>query len=192
MTALRLRRPTCSYMFGAARARGRLSALAAVGLVVVLGCAGPHLTTSPTDQTGVSVPTGQNPAWVDCLLEQGFWITRIDPPAIEGDPPGYVLESDYEPEDGMARMVACRQEYAPYKEKTPDELQVIYERWVTERSCLIELGYKPAEPPSLETFISSWRSGPWMPTDGIDTSAWTDAEFQRAKDRCTLEFYTRS
>jgi hypothetical protein len=163
-------------------------------MVVLIGCTAPgtNIPRSTTDPGGIAIPTGENPAWVECLLEQGFWITRIDPPAVEGDTPGYVLESTYPPEEGMARLVACRKRYAPYLEKTTDELRVIYDRWVAERACLIELGYTPVQPPSFEMFVSSWRTGPWMPVDGIDTSSWTDAELQRAKERCTLEFYTRT
>jgi hypothetical protein len=102
-----------------------------------------------------------------------------------------VLESDYEPEEGFAIIVACREKYSPYHEKTTGELRVIYDRWVAERDCLTELGYRPAEPPSFEKFVSDWRTGPWNPLDGVDTSSWTDAQYRAAKERCTLEFFSR-
>lgn len=68
---------------------------------------------------------------------------------------------------------------------------MIYDRWVKERECLVDLGYHPTEPPTLETFISDWKTGPWDPLTGVDTGAWTDADYQAAKQACTLEFYGR-
>lgn len=177
------------------RARSWIRAFAALAIALMSGCGPvatpPEVTISPSPSTGLSVPTGDVPQWVQCALDQGFWITRVDPPEIDGDPPRYVLESDYAPEEGMAIFTDCRNRYAPYHEKTTEELRVIYDRWVDERDCLIGLGYRPAEPPSFETFVSDWRTGPWSPIDGVDTSSWTDAEYREAKDRCTLEFFSR-
>lgn len=92
----------------------------------------------------------------------------------------------------MAIMVECSEKY-PQPEKTDAEVRVIYDRWVKERECLVGLGYDPVEPPTFEKFMADWRStGPWMPIDGIDTNAWSGADYEAAKKACTLEFFSRS
>lgn len=183
------------HRLGRARVRVSARTLAAFGLLVVGACnplSGPTLQTSPPSaSSGVSIPTGELPAWVQCAVDQGFRVARVDPPEIEGDPPRYVLEADYPAAQGMEILTACRDKHAPYQEKSTAELRVIYDRWVAERECLIELGYQPDEPPSFEKFVSDWRIGPWMPIDGVDTNLWTDADYAEAKQRCVLEFFDR-
>lgn len=170
-------------------------ALAAVAVLLAVACtpvsAPGTKTGSPTPSIGVSIPTGELPAWVQCAVDQGFRVARVDPPEIEGDPPRYVLEADYPAAQGMEILTACRDKHAPYQEKSTPELRVIYDRWVAERECLIELGYQPDKPPSFEKFVSDWRIGPWLPIDGVDTGSWTDADYAEAKQRCTLEFFDR-
>jgi hypothetical protein len=171
--------------------------------VVVIGVAvawvaacGPAVTPSQSPQgsgRGISIPTEQLTALDQCMFEHGFWITEVHEPSFEGDKPWYTWESDYSAEEGFAIVVECRDTFSPRREKTEAELRDIYDRWVAERDCLVELGYRPAEPPSFEKFVSDWRSvGPWMPNDGVDTEHWTDAEYREAKERCTLEMYDRS
>jgi hypothetical protein len=71
---------------------------------------------------------------------------------------------------------------------TDNDLRIVYNRWVGERDCLVKLGYSPAQPPSFETFVQSWTTGPWMPIDGVDVSNWTDVQYKQAKAQCNLEF----
>jgi hypothetical protein len=126
------------------------------------------------------------------MIDEGFRVSGVQPPSFEGDPPSYVFESDLPAAEGMTKLVACREKFAPYQEKTEAELRIVYDRWVDERDCLVGLGYQPAEPPSFEKFVSDWKAGPWMPIDGVDTRSWTDAQYRDAKERCTLEMYDRS
>ena len=76
---------------------------------------------------------------------------------------------------------------------TEERLRTIFRRWLDERTCLVELGYRPDPAPSFERFVSDWRSfdGPWMPIDGVNTNAWSDADYAEAKEQCTLEFFDR-
>lgn len=162
---------------------------------LVVGCAlaaGPTTSLPSSTAGGIAIPAEQLTAFDRCMLDHGFRIAQVKPPSLEGGKPSYVYESDHAPEQGFALMTECRNEFAPYQEKTSAELREIYDRWVAERECLIALGYEPAEPPSLEKFMSDWRSGPWTPIDGIDTQRWTDVEYRDAKERCTLEMYDRS
>jgi hypothetical protein len=72
-----------------------------------------------------------------------------------------------------------------------DDIRETYYRWVDEYHCLIGLGYQPAAPPTVETFISSWKSmGVWMPIDGTDSDNWTQTQYDEAKSKCTLEMFT--
>ncbi|MBI2762429.1 MAG: hypothetical protein HYX54_01545 [Chloroflexi bacterium] len=114
------------------------------------------------------------------------------PPQADWDLPEYVFESDLPPAQARETMDECSR-LNPTAEKTDEELRVIYDRWIEERRCLVELGYQPEEPPSFEQFLSDWRSprGPWMPIDGVDTDSWTGAEYEQAKSTCILEMFDR-
>lgn len=168
-------------------------AVAAVALLVA--ACGPAITPTESPQSsgnGISIPAEQLTAAEQCLVDNGFRITGVHPPSFEGDRTWYTWESDYPPEQGAALLAECNDKYSPDREKTPAELREIYDRWVNERGCLVELGYRPVEPPSFEKFVSDWRVGPWMPIDGVDTQDWTDAQYREAKERCTLEMYDRT
>lgn len=93
----------------------------------------------------------------------------------------------------MAIFTECMDKYpTPDKPKTDAEVRVIFDRWVKERECLVGLGYQPVEPPTFEKFLADWNStGPWMPIDGIDTNAWSGADYEAAKKACVLEFFSR-
>ncbi len=171
--------------------------LVAFGLLVVGACtpvsSGVAETGSPSRSSGISIPTGQLPRDIQCAVDHGFRLVEVKPPQFEGDAPGYVLQSDLPAAEAFAISLECDKLAPPGREKTDEELRVIYDRWVGERGCLIELGYQPDKPPSFETFVSDWRSphGPWDPLFGVDTGSWTDAEYAEAKRRCTLEFFDR-
>lgn len=175
------------------RAAARIFGLTGFVLIVACSPASSRLPDAgtPGPSLGISIPTYQLPADTRCMVENGFRLVAVLPPAIEGEPPGYKLESDLPP-DQLAAIVDKCQKLAPVQaEKTVAELRVIYDRWVGERGCLAELGYEPGEPPSFETFQSEWKTGPWMPIDGVDTGSWTDLEYTEAKERCTLEMFSR-
>lgn len=177
-------------------ARATARAIVPLGLLVVGACAP---TPSPTQQAssstpsdGISVPTGQLDPVTQCAVDHGFRVVKVKSPQFQGGTPSYVLESDYSTEEGMAILTECRK-LAPYQAKTDEELRVIYDRWVGERECLIELGYRPDQPPSFEKFVADWRTphGPWDPLTGVDTRSWTDTEYAEAKKRCILEMFDR-
>lgn len=81
-----------------------------------------------------------------------------------------------------AAMNTCREKYES-PPKTEAEIREIYDRWLLERACLIELGLRPRDPPSFREFLSDWETGPWTPIDGIAYDRITG----RVKDRCGLE-----
>lgn len=176
------------------RASARI--IVALSVAIVAGCSSapdhsPERGLMSPSIGPIAIPTGQLPPDVRCAVDKGFRVAAIDAPSFEGDATSYRLESDLPTEEAMAILKECRETFNPYRERTAEELRVIYERWVNERQCLIELGYRPAEPPSFEKFAADWRTGPWMPIDGVDTQSWTDAEYQEAKHRCTLEMFDK-
>lgn len=174
-----------------------LVALAVVMAVLITGCS----PTSSPDSTGVesgliSIDEGY-PPHVRCMIESGFRLVSVDEPEADYGSTGYEFESDLPQEEALRILRECRELAPDPPPITNDELRVIYDRWVKERDCLRDLGYVPAEPPSFEKFAEDWRSpppesGPWDPLAGVDTGAWTDAEFRVAKERCVLEFFDRS
>lgn len=146
----------------------------------------------------VSIPTGNLTAYDRCLLDAGEEIIGVDP-GYPGESPGYVFRmvvpSGMDQAAIQAHMHQC-DGLQPSPPPPPTEAQIrqIYDRWVGEYHCLIGLGYQPDPPPSVETFVASYNlphQAPWMPTDGVDTDHWTQAQYDQAKGQCTLEFYTR-
>jgi hypothetical protein len=173
-------------------ARLLLTASAFLPLALACGPTGEVSKPTPTEAPGQSIPTEGLPADIKCYLDHGIRLVRIDPPMAEGDRPGYVLESDLPAAEYRLVRDQCEKLAPAAKEQTDAEVRVIFDRWLKERECLIGLGYHPVEPPTFEKFLADWRStGPWMPIDGIDTNAWTDADYQAAKKACTLEFFSR-
>jgi hypothetical protein len=168
--------------------------LLASGLLTLACTGGPDGTPQrPSPSAGISVPTGRLPPDIACLVERGFRVVEIEPPQSEGDDPGYILTTDLPPAEARLISEECATLAPQGPEKTDEELRAIHERWLDERTCLVDLGYRPDPPPSVETFIAQWRSpsGPWMPIDGIDVGAWTDDQYREAKERCTLEMFER-
>lgn len=168
---------------------------AALLLLLVGACSGGLPAGSPISTSslgpGISIPTEELPPDTRCLIDHGFVLVAVLPPEIPGDAPGYKLASDLPPAERVRIIKECRKLAPEPEQPTVDELRVIYDRWVAERECLKRLGYQPVEPSSFEKFVSDYRAGPWMPIDGVDTSNWTDAEYRRAKEECTLEMFTR-
>ena len=119
-------------------------------------------------------------------------LVEVLPPEVPGDAPGYKLKSDLPASESAKFITECRKLAPDPPKPTVEQLRVIYDRWVAERDCLQGLGYTPDQPSSFEKFVSDYQTGPWMPIDGVDTSRWTDAEYRRAKEECTLEMFTRA
>lgn len=183
-----------------ATARAVARAVALVGLLVTGSCTSTMpkdvATPSASPASGISIPADQMTPYDRCMLDKGFRPVRTRPPDADGSAPNHVIEweadtSALSPAEAMAGMAACRDRFAPYQEKTEKEIREIYTRWVAERTCLVELGYQPAEPPSVEKFVADWKTGPWDPITGLDTRSWTDAQYREAKERCTLEMFDR-
>jgi hypothetical protein len=149
----------------------------AIGLVA---CNGPQGSTSPSKGV-VSIPTSDLSAFQQCMLTAGF--------TVGGSSGEWIAGPDVR--NAMGAMQSCRDRYAPYVEKTTEEIRAVYERWIGEYQCLVGLGYKPAEPPTEETFVQSWTTGPWMPIDGVSTISWSDEQYGQAKQKCGLEMYDR-
>ncbi|MFN8520253.1 MAG: hypothetical protein U0667_12860 [Chloroflexota bacterium] len=145
----------------------------------------------PTSRDGIEVPTEVITPLAQCMLDSGMFIAEVHQPPVPGATPFLVWGSSIGDDAGWDATLACRDRYAPYQPKTEAEIREIYTRWVSERDCLIRLGYQPQEPPSEETFVEQWKTGPWMPIDGVPYSTWTDEEYQTAKVECGLEMYDR-
>jgi len=117
------------------------------------------------------------PPDIQCYVDHGYTLVKVSEPWPGSERPGYQLTTDLPRAQTEAVRAACEKLAPPDVPKTEAELRTIYDRWVAERECLVQLGYQPAPPSSFEKFVSDWRStGPWMPIDGVDTGAWTDAQ----------------
>lgn len=180
-----------------ARAIARVLLVAIAAIIVACGPsprASPDSSGEPTNGTApeVSIPASQVDANTKCLLDHGFKLVGTSFPGGSGAPPAYEVSTEGLTAAEASQAASDCAQFAPSPRVLSDvEIRVVYDRWVRERECLIGLGYHPTEPPTFETFISDWNTGPWDPLMGVDTGAWTDAEYQAAKKACTLEFYGR-
>ena len=162
--------------------------VSSLAIVVLAGCGAPapSLVSIGPD---IAVPVAELRPVDRCMFEAGFRATEVHQGRV-GSNAVYSWETTtwytWEAAGANATAVAmanCRDRFAPVQEKTVDELREIYNRWVLERQCLMSLGFSPQSPPSFDEFRASWRTGPWMPIDGIDFQALTG----EAKERCGLE-----
>jgi hypothetical protein len=192
--------PALSAMRVQTRARAYARALAAMFLFVVAACGGlpsesaaPTVTPTAAPSGGIAIPTDALPPHIACHIANGARLVEVEPPIFPGEPPRYVLEVQVvpgqDPREAAAAREACDRLAPPPPQRSDEDIREIYDRWVGQRLCLIELGYTPAEPPSFEQFLSDWRGeGPWTPIDGVNIDLWTADEYRLAKERCTLEF----
>ncbi len=170
--------------------------LATWAIVSLLAVACGQVAPSPQQPSlspGISIPAEQLPPDIRCLVDHGARIIEVKPPLTPGDPPRYELALDLPLAEARRVSEECQRLASPHPPLTDAEIRAIYERWLGEYECLIDLGYQPEPPPSVETFIAQYRSnsGPWSPIQGVDVSNWTDAQYQEAKARCGLEFLER-
>lgn len=162
-------------------------AFALAGCGPATGSEEPSPSASPS--SGVAFPAEELPAEIRCMVGHGATLVRILPPQFEGDEPGYQLAVPATRADAVRQ--ACDRFREPDRKLTVAETRAVYDRWVGERNCLVELGYRPVEPPPFEIFLATWKTGPWDPLNGVDTNAWSDAEYRTAKERCVLSAFER-
>lgn len=138
---------------------------------------------------GIEVPVDELRPVDRCMLDAGFRATEIhrgrsgSNGAYSWDVPTTFAWEAKGPGATLQAMSACGNRFGSRGEKTVDELREIYDRWVLERGCLIGLGFQPESPPAFEDFVDQWRTGPWMPVDGVPF----DALGIQAKEHCGLE-----
>jgi hypothetical protein len=133
----------------------------------------------------VVIPTGGLDPYVQCMVDAGWKIIAVHP----GSPhPGYDMTYPGQPDsEAQARTQQCYALMPSPVWPSDDEVRAIYNRWVGEYNCLIGLGYQPDPPPSVETFVASYRTGPWDPSEGVAWDSWSQAQLSQAKAKCTLE-----
>jgi hypothetical protein len=143
---------------------------------------GAGVTHSPG---AVTIPEGGQDPFLQCMLDAGWQLTQYNAAV---SPPFYELSGPL-PWDSAAveREHACQSLQPNGGWPTDDEIVKIYYRWVDEYNCMVGLGYHPDPPPSVETFVASYRTGPWDPITGLNSWDWSYDEWARNRAKCTLE-----
>jgi hypothetical protein len=184
--------PEARVRFRRLTLRRSLAGAAAVLLVCAAGSCG----GTPASSGQVFIPTGDLSAYDQCMLDAGFEIVGVHSTG-PGEAPEYdfrLTTTGLDPDEVQARIHQCEVLQPSHPPLTEAEIRQTYDRWVGEYHCMMGLGYQPDPPPSFETFLASYDAGnhksPWMPTDGIDTAHWTQAQYDEAKAKCSLEFFT--
>ena len=137
----------------------------------------------------VVIPTGNLDPYVQCMVDAGWKIIAIH---AEMSPPGYDMTypGQLNPEI-QARTQQCKTLMPPTKWPSDDEIRQIYDRYVGEYQCLVGLGYQPDPPPSVEVFVATYKTGPWGPIDGTGWESWSQAQYDQARQKCTIEMLIR-
>ena len=185
-----------AVLVGVARERsngwGRAVSATAILMVLTMACGSGSPSARPsgtaTAPGAISIPTGNLSAYYQCMLDAGWEITGVQSPR-PGESPNYMFQIKGDVDE--AKLQQCDALQPSHAPMTEAEIRETYDRWVGEYNCLIGLGYQPDPPPSVETFVAGWNTphqGPWMPIDGVDTDHWTQAQYDEAKAKCTLEF----
>lgn len=140
----------------------------------------------------ISIPTGNLDAFTQCMVDLGWQITAVHTPSTPGGITHYDMTH---PNTGdfdqlSERSKQCEALRPPEPTQTDEEIRTIYYHWLEEYHCMVGLGYQPDPPPSVETFLATWNTGPWMPLDGIATEHWSQAQYDEAKAKCTLDMFS--
>jgi len=149
-------------------------------------------TSAPTTPGAVSIPTGNLDAYAQCMIANGWRLVAIRSAGPGAGGPGYEWTRDNDgksPDEIKALLAECDGLRPSSRPLTNAEIREIYDRWVDEYHCMVGLGYQPDPPPSFEAFLATWKTGPWMPIDGVDVDHWTQGQYDEAKAKCTLEFF---
>jgi hypothetical protein len=176
-----------------------LAGAAALLLLCTAGACGASGAGTPSAPGGgtpsapgvISIPTGNLTAFDRCMLDAGYQIDSINDSS--GAQSRFVWTYDIrvlDPQVAAERSAKCRELLPSLRPLSDAEKREIYTRWVGEYHCMVGLGYQPDPPPSVETFIATWNTGPWDPTIGVDIDHWTQEQYDQAKAKCTLEFFT--
>jgi hypothetical protein len=67
---------------------------------------------------------------------------------------------------------------------TDAEIRERYDFLLEARSCLMELGYRISDPPSLETFTETYSAGPWSPFNDLASQTASQEEWLEANEAC--------
>jgi hypothetical protein len=186
-------------VFGVLRVLVFLMAVAAVGACTRAAAPSPQ-STPPVGSPAASLtgtpplvvdspdPGASLPPHVQCALWWGMRLETTVPSRLPGGATGYGFTTDLPNERAMAILEECAK-LSPWRHMMTDEdIRAVYERWVRERECLVDLGYQPDKPPPFERFLVTWRTtGPWMPIDGLSFDDTHRPQFSIAQQRCLLE-----
>ncbi|CAN5365999.1 hypothetical protein BH24ACT7_BH24ACT7_03410 [soil metagenome] len=147
-------------------------------LIMMPACSGAPLTT-PQDVEYLHA--AEYAAAVDehllataaCLTATG-WPAEVDTEedSLDVDMRGSVREAFRQ------ALAACEAEVGPPPEEEPlDEagIRQFYEELIDAKACLERQGLVISDPPSVETFIDQWASGPWHPYTEIPDESWEAA-----------------
>lgn len=158
--------------------------------LMLTACTSSGSTGDTNPPTVVSLSDTAYPPNIQCLIDAGATVHSVTTSPYTGNPAYHLELPQLDPERLGELVERCEKLSPPIPKPTDEELREIYEMWLDEAACLVELGYEPDPAPPFEVFLSRWYGGsPWMPIDGIDISGWTPEKAAEVKEACGLEFF---
>lgn len=157
--------------------RARALVLSVIVIAALTAC------TATPDSTGPEpAPVDALTATIRCMEERGFEATA--------DAYGGFSSPEMGPEQSALWREAaeeCKAETGWGVENYDDEqLAELYALEVEQFDCLVDLGYTPQEPPSLQSYIESWGGGsepPYQPFASVIAGLKAE-EQQRILEEC--------
>lgn len=146
--------------------------------VALAGCAGSQTSTAtPESRTDLLLET------IRCMEDLGF---EAEPDAYGGYS-GPASSSPEVAEQWIAASQTCMEQTGWGVEDYNDtQLADLYALEVEQYECLLDLGYSPEEPPSVQQYIDSWTSqteAPYQPFGSVVTGL-PDVEVRAVLEAC--------
>jgi hypothetical protein len=164
------------------RAGNAASSAVVVVLMLLVACSTTPVSSSPSQALPV-VTTDEDflEAVSRCLRDAG-WKAEVgeDGDSMSVDVSGEQREAFIKAQSECEAAVG---KPGPPAVLGESEIRDRYAFLLEARQCLLDLGYAISEPPSVDTFIESWATGPWSPYLEVADMT-TQQEWQEANDKC--------
>jgi hypothetical protein len=164
------------------RAGNAASSAVVVVLMLLVACSTTAVSSSPSQALPVVTTDEDFLEAVSRCLRAAGWKAEVgdDGDSMSVDVSGEQREAFIKAQSECEAQVG---KPAPPAALGESEIRDRYAFLIEARKCLLDLGYAISEPPSVDTFIESWATGPWSPYLEVADMT-TQQEWQEANDKC--------
>ncbi|MEX2252351.1 MAG: hypothetical protein WD895_09850 [Acidimicrobiia bacterium] len=151
--------------------------------VAACGSPGAGASDTTTSSPDANAPSEYVERLVECLRRGGGDVDWINPVTFSARP-GHGMSD----EAMRSLMSECKVQLGPAPERRtdPETARRVYSEYTKIYACLVNLGYTPSAPPSMDAFVEGFESGElgWHPYNGLESQFESFAEQLRVEDEC--------